>query len=91
MGREEKMDELGSSYNDRGELAVSCAVREIQSCVYPTVLCFLHMSFCLSAKLFHCFNEFGDFSDAIWGEEVTFLTFLLPINHQCDPTNGSQK
>lgn len=44
------MGELVSSYDDGGQLTVSYTAREIQSCVYPTVLCLLRMSFCFNKK-----------------------------------------
>lgn len=65
------MDELVSSYDDGGQLTVSYAAREIQSCVYPTVLCLSasveELSTCLMSL-----ETSGFWNDAIWVEEVTF-------------------
>lgn len=55
----EKLGELVSSYDDGEQLTVSYAAREIQSCVYPTVLCLLRMSFCFDERTFPGLNEFG--------------------------------
>ena len=53
------MGELVSSYDDGEQLTVSYAAREIRSCVYPTVLCLLRMSFCFDERTFPGLNEFG--------------------------------
>lgn len=74
-GGEKKMGELVSSYDDGGKLTVGYTAREIQNCVYPTVLCLLA---CLSASVEKLSTGLMSlepsvfYTDVTWAERVTF-------------------
>lgn len=70
-----KLGELVSGYDDGERLTVSYAARGIESCVYPTVLCLLRVSFLLRWENFPralmSSEPWALQIDVIWVEEVT--------------------